>query len=300
MQVQRALRDPQLLVIMRNPFRPSWGEPYARIADRGCRRARRGAGRRRRPRGDLRLAPASYLDTAAAPWSGRRLWHDPRGRQCGLASLTSFHFEDEMLTKITYSEPAAHLGPGIGAGHDGAHEAPPQLLSAARAVELLTGCHRRWSQREAGQVVKYEPADRVGRARGQGRAAHGRRYDLAGQQGQGRRHQLLGQLVRAVPGRGRRPGGRPPGPVRRRVRRHQHPRRAGQGRWRSTSDRATYPSIFDPAGRIALEFTEVPPNTIPATLIIDAQGRIAVVIRKAIHRDELKPLVSEVAAEAAA
>ncbi len=58
--------------------------------------------------------------------------------------------------------------------------------------------------------------------------------------------------------------------------------------------RAGYPSIFDPAGRLALAFKQVPPNTIPATLIIDAQGRVAVVIRKAIQQDELQRLTSSV------
>lgn len=63
-------------------------------------------------------------------------------------------------------------------------------------------------------------------------------------------------------------------------------------------DHSSYPSIFDSAGRIALAFSQVPPNTLPATLIIDREGRIAVVIRKAIHKDELRPLVDAVLAEA--
>jgi thiol-disulfide isomerase/thioredoxin len=60
--------------------------------------------------------------------------------------------------------------------------------------------------------------------------------------------------------------------------------------------RATYPSLFDPAGRLALRF-EVPPNTIPATLILDRSGRIAVVIRKPIRQAELQPIVARLAAE---
>ena len=39
----------------------------------------------------------------------KRLWHDPRRRQCGLASLTSFTFKNARLVDIRYSEPAAHL-----------------------------------------------------------------------------------------------------------------------------------------------------------------------------------------------
>ncbi len=40
---------------------------------------------------------------------GKHLWHDPRKRQCALASLTSFHFDGATLTGIGYTEPAAHL-----------------------------------------------------------------------------------------------------------------------------------------------------------------------------------------------
>jgi thiol-disulfide isomerase/thioredoxin len=61
--------------------------------------------------------------------------------------------------------------------------------------------------------------------------------------------------------------------------------------------REVYPSLFDPAGRIALGFTDVSPNTIPATLIIDRQGRVAVVLRKVVTQAELEPLVRRVAEE---
>ena len=39
----------------------------------------------------------------------------------------------------------------------------------------------------------------------------------------------------------------------------------------------TYPSIFDPSGRIALRFTKVPPSSIPSTIVIDKSGRIAAI-----------------------
>jgi broad specificity phosphatase PhoE len=45
-------------------------------------------------------------------YEGRRLWHDPRKRQCALASLTSLRFEDDRLVGIHYSEPVADLLPG--------------------------------------------------------------------------------------------------------------------------------------------------------------------------------------------
>jgi thiol-disulfide isomerase/thioredoxin len=60
--------------------------------------------------------------------------------------------------------------------------------------------------------------------------------------------------------------------------------------------RVTYPSIFDPSSRVALGF-ELPPNTTPCTVVLDRQGRIAVVIRQAVRRDALEPIVARVAAE---
>ena len=41
----------------------------------------------------------------------RSFLHDPRKRQCTLCSLTSLTFEDDELTTLRYSEPAADLIP---------------------------------------------------------------------------------------------------------------------------------------------------------------------------------------------
>jgi hypothetical protein len=59
----------------------------------------------------------------------------------------------------------------------------------------------------------------------------------------------------------------------------------------------SYPSIFDPAGKVALSFSDVPPTTLPATLIVDRTGKVAVVIRAAIRQESLTPLITELAAE---
>jgi broad specificity phosphatase PhoE len=42
---------------------------------------------------------------------GRRLFHDPRRRQCSLASLTSVTYEGDTVVHVAYSEPAADLVP---------------------------------------------------------------------------------------------------------------------------------------------------------------------------------------------
>jgi thiol-disulfide isomerase/thioredoxin len=61
--------------------------------------------------------------------------------------------------------------------------------------------------------------------------------------------------------------------------------------------RLTYPSLFDPAGRIALRFSDVPPNTFPATLVVDRDGKVAAVIRRAVEQGALTELVRQIGAE---
>jgi thiol-disulfide isomerase/thioredoxin len=60
--------------------------------------------------------------------------------------------------------------------------------------------------------------------------------------------------------------------------------------------RVTYPSLFDPANRLGLDF-EIPPGATPSTVILDREGRIALVIRRSVLASELTPLVQRVAAE---
>jgi broad specificity phosphatase PhoE len=43
---------------------------------------------------------------------GRKLLHDPRKRECTLASVTGIHFDnDGMISGTSYLEPAKHLLP---------------------------------------------------------------------------------------------------------------------------------------------------------------------------------------------
>ena len=125
------------------------------------------------------------------------------------------------------------------------------------------------------------------------------RYDVAPGPRPGRRAQLLGLLVRAVPGRGRRPGGtyqatKGAGVD---VPRHQHPATSGTRPRRSRRAGSTYPSLFDPASRLALAL-DIPPNTIPATLVLDRAGPDRRGDpRPRSRRTSLQPIVERVAAE---
>lgn len=104
---------------LRDPLRPSWGEPYLQIAHR--------------------MLAAVYTAVQAAPGQeavlvshqlpivsvrryleGRRLWHDPRRRQCSVASLTSLTFVDGVFSRVDYAEPVA----GIAAVNDPAVNDP--------------------------------------------------------------------------------------------------------------------------------------------------------------------------------
>ncbi len=58
----------------------------------------------------------------------------------------------------------------------------------------------------------------------------------------------------------------------------------------------TYPTVFDPPGRLALGFA-VPPAAIPSTLVIDRAGRVAVVVHGPVVRTMLLPVLEKLAAE---
>jgi thiol-disulfide isomerase/thioredoxin len=58
----------------------------------------------------------------------------------------------------------------------------------------------------------------------------------------------------------------------------------------------SYGSIFDPAGELALDF-DVPPNSIPATLVVDRSGRLAAVLRLEVNQKILEPVVRDLLAE---
>ena len=105
-----ALRSPRFWPLLTDPFTPSWGEPYLRIAHRmfgAAHRARELAAGREA----VCVSHQLPIWTLRRFVTGRRLWHDPRTRQCGLASLTSLVFADTELTGVYYTEPAGASDP---------------------------------------------------------------------------------------------------------------------------------------------------------------------------------------------
>ena len=103
-----SLRHPGHWPYLRNPFTPSWGEPYAEQASRMLAAV---ADARAAARGHEAVLVSHQLPIwiTRLTLERRRLWHDPRRRQCSLGSLTSLHYDDDELVGIGYTEPAAAL-----------------------------------------------------------------------------------------------------------------------------------------------------------------------------------------------
>ncbi|NBO45868.1 MAG: histidine phosphatase family protein [Actinobacteria bacterium] len=107
------LRQPRAWRHLWNPFKPSWGEPYVQVADRvtavvfDAVAANPG-------RDTVMVSHQMPIWVARLRMEGRALWHDPRRRQCALASLTTFEFThaadgSATLAGVNYSEPAQEL-----------------------------------------------------------------------------------------------------------------------------------------------------------------------------------------------
>ncbi|MFD6324668.1 histidine phosphatase family protein [Streptomyces sp. NPDC058442] len=105
-----ALRRPENWKHLVNPFKPSWGEPYIEQVVRmmGALDAAKDAARGHEAVLVSHQLPIwivrSYVEK-------RRLWHDPRKRQCTLASLTTFTYRGDRIVSVGYSEPARDLVP---------------------------------------------------------------------------------------------------------------------------------------------------------------------------------------------
>jgi broad specificity phosphatase PhoE len=87
-----------------NPFTPSWGEPYVQVVARVrlvIDRAREAA------RGKEAVCVSHQLPiwVSRLAAENKRLWHNPNSRQCALGSVTSFTFDGDELTGVSYAVP---------------------------------------------------------------------------------------------------------------------------------------------------------------------------------------------------
>jgi broad specificity phosphatase PhoE len=98
------LRHPANWPLFRNPLKPSWGEPYEQIAQRMFAAA---LGARDQAAGHEAVCVSHQLPIVCLRRyvQGDKLWHDPRKRQCALASITSLVFADDQVVRVDYVEP---------------------------------------------------------------------------------------------------------------------------------------------------------------------------------------------------
>lgn len=99
------LWNPRLWPLLVNPTRPSWGEPYADIAERMWDAVNTA---RERADGREAVLVSHQLPIVMIQRSARDqpLAHNPAARQCELASLTSLVYDGDSLVDVRYSEPA--------------------------------------------------------------------------------------------------------------------------------------------------------------------------------------------------
>ena len=131
-----ALRRPGNWPSMANPFRPSWGEPYASIAAR-MHAAMADAARTARGHEAVCVSHQLPIWVARRAAEERRLWHHPGRRECALGSVTSFTYSRRCHRRAsaTPSRPAAGTAPPTAPDQHGVQPAFRPCSGPARAAE---------------------------------------------------------------------------------------------------------------------------------------------------------------------
>ncbi|RBP63163.1 broad specificity phosphatase PhoE [Brevibacterium sanguinis] len=110
----RRLAAPRNLLRLYNPFTPSWGEPYKQIV---LRMSAAMASLRAKLEAHGSDAHGVIVTHQLPIWmvrlaaEGRSLFHDPRRRECDLASVTTFTFEASTLVSVSYESICPDLQP---------------------------------------------------------------------------------------------------------------------------------------------------------------------------------------------
>jgi broad specificity phosphatase PhoE len=107
----RKIASPKNWPLLVNPMKPSWGEPYLEIAQRmvGAVTAAIAAADGHDAVCVTHQLPVEALRRYV---TGQRLWHNPKQRQCALASVTTLTFDHGDVIDVAYNEPAGATDKG--------------------------------------------------------------------------------------------------------------------------------------------------------------------------------------------
>jgi len=112
----KVLRNPKFWPKLRNPFKPSWGEPYASIAARMLL-AIEDAWNATESGEVVLVSHQLPIWMVHRELAGERLFHDPRRRRCALSSITTLVAHPSAVSgtggvtfaEVDYQDPAAAL-----------------------------------------------------------------------------------------------------------------------------------------------------------------------------------------------
>ena len=163
----------------------------------------------------------------------------------------------------------------------------PAARPASGAVDVNNGGEFRFvAGTPAGEVIPEASGPRAPEF--SGRLLGGGDVRLSPAARAGRRPELLGLLVRALPGgdAGVQRGRRATSPTTACSSSASTSRRPSEQFATAFVDRfgIAFPSLYDPRGEVALAFRDYPANAIPSTIVLDPQGRVAAVYTGAVAR----------------
>ncbi len=91
-----------------NPMKPSWGEPYVKIAARML--AAIDDAWEATDTGEVVLVSHQLpIWMVHRTLAGRKLYHDPRNRRCNLSSITTLRRDNMRFVEVDYQDPARGL-----------------------------------------------------------------------------------------------------------------------------------------------------------------------------------------------
>lgn len=104
----KLLWRPQSWPLVVNPFKPSWGEPFASVVDRML--AAIEDAWNSVDEGEIVMVSHQMPIVMVQRYvTGRKLYHDPRRRRCSLSSITTLERQEDRFVEVRYAEPAADL-----------------------------------------------------------------------------------------------------------------------------------------------------------------------------------------------